>query len=316
MISVVIPAYNAEKTIKKTIESVLKQTFTNFEIIIINDGSNDSTLAKIAEIQDERIKVFSFPNAGPVISRNRGLEKVSGKYTSFLDHDDLWSPDKLKAQFEALENNPKAAIAYSWINYIDEYDQILRSGLRINVNGNALPQLLLTNFLETASNPLISTQALRDLGGFDKSTEPSDDRDLYLRLAAHYHFVCVPRPQILYRLSVNSLSTNIDRMEKAGVKVITKAFNQVPQELQYLKSQSLANLYMYLTLKSLEGEPKPKKSLLSIKLLTRALQYQPQIVWKRQKLVSIAILKSIIGIILPSQQAQSFWNKLKQLNKK
>lgn len=127
-ISVIVPAYNAEKTILKTIESVLKQTFTDFELIIINDGSNDSTLNIVNSINDDRIKVFSYANSGVCVSRNRGIEQAQGEYISFLDADDLWTTDKLELQLKALQENPQTAIAYSWTDYIDENGKFLYPG--------------------------------------------------------------------------------------------------------------------------------------------------------------------------------------------
>jgi glycosyltransferase involved in cell wall biosynthesis len=316
MISVVIPVYNGEKTIRETIQSVLKQTFEDFEIIIINDGSQDSTLDVVDQIKDSRIKLFSYPNGGNVISRNRGLKRATGQYISFLDDDDVWTSDKLESQLNALTNNPQATVAYSWTDYIDESSQFLHSGLHITVNGYALPKLLLTNFLENGSNGLFLTQDIRNLGGLDESLERAADWDLYLRLASEYSFVCVPAVQILYRVSASSLSTDIKRMEKSGLTVINKAFSQAPQDLQSLKNISLANFYMYLTLKSLEGHPNPKKSLVALKLLGQTLTYQPSIIWKRIKLTLIAIIKSILGIVLPSQKAQDFWQALKNFNQK
>ncbi|MGM3306829.1 glycosyltransferase [Anabaena sp. WFMT] len=316
MISVVIPVYNGEKTIQETIQSILKQTFTDFEIIVINDGSQDTTVDIVNQIKDIRIKIFSYPNAGLASSRNRGLKIANRKYISFMDADDIWTPDKLEAQLNALINNPTAAVAYSWTDYIDESSQFLRSGLYITVNGYALPKLLFTNFLENGSNGLFLTQSLRDLGGFDESLERSADWDMYLRLAADYPFVCVPAPQILYRVSNSSMSTNINKMEKAGLKIINKAFCQAPQGLQSLKNQSLANLYMFLTLKSLEGYPKPQKSLVALNLLGKSFKYQPSIAWNRRKITLIAILKSILGIVLPGKKSQSFWNFLKKFNQK
>ena len=87
LISVIIPAYNAEKTILETIESVLKQTFLDFELIIINDGSQDSTVEIISSLQDSRIKLFCYPNSGLSASRNRGIFHATGDYISFLDAD-------------------------------------------------------------------------------------------------------------------------------------------------------------------------------------------------------------------------------------
>jgi len=88
-ISVIIPAYNAEKTIRETIESVCKQTFSDFELIIINDGSKDKTLEIAQSIKDKRIKVFCYENRGLSTARNRGISKANGEYIAFLDADDL-----------------------------------------------------------------------------------------------------------------------------------------------------------------------------------------------------------------------------------
>ncbi|MHC5825871.1 MAG: glycosyltransferase, partial [Nostoc sp.] len=200
IISVIIPAYNSEKTIKETIQSVLNQTFTDFELIIINDGSQDSTLEVVTQIQDPRIKVFSYSNAGGNVSRNRGLERAGGEFVSFLDADDLWTPDKLQSQLKALQENVTAKVAYSWTDYIDTKGQFLFSGKRINVNGNIYEDLLLNNFLENGSNPLISKKALITLGGFDEFLSAAQDWDMWLRLASKFDFVCVPCVQILYRI--------------------------------------------------------------------------------------------------------------------
>lgn len=110
-ISVIIPAYNSENTIIHTINSVLNQTFTDLELIVINDGSQDSTLDIVKQIQDPRIKVFSYSNAGGNVSRNRGLKLAVGEFVSFLDADDLWTPNKLESQLKALEKNLSAKVA-------------------------------------------------------------------------------------------------------------------------------------------------------------------------------------------------------------
>src|SRR5919199_5480676 len=107
LISVVIPAYNSEKTIQETIKSVLKQSFKNLELIVIDDGSKDSTFDIVSSFSDSRLRVFSYLNAGVSASRNRGLAKAAGEFISFLDADDLWTPDKLEAQLKALEANPQ-----------------------------------------------------------------------------------------------------------------------------------------------------------------------------------------------------------------
>ncbi|MGL4503477.1 MAG: glycosyltransferase family 2 protein, partial [Planktothrix sp.] len=195
-ISIVIPAYNAQETIQKTIESVLNQTVQDFEIIVVNDGSTDSTLDAVSQIHDPRIRVFSYPNSGAASTRNQGFKHSSGEYIAFLDADDLWANNKLELQLKALQNNPQAAVAYSWTDYIDESGEFLRPGTHVTKNGNVYPALLVQNFLESGSNPLIRREAFAEVGGFDPSLLGGQDTDLYIRLAARYPFIGVPVVQI------------------------------------------------------------------------------------------------------------------------
>lgn len=311
LISVIIPAYNSENTISETVESVLKQTFADFELIVINDGSTDNTLEVLSSIQDPRLKVFSYPNAGSNPSRNRGFAQSSGEYIAFLDADDLWTADKLEAQLKALQDNPQAAVAYSWCDRINESSQLVRKGGYFTAHGDIYPQLLLTDILENGSNPLIRREALTHVGGFDESLPAGQDWDLYLRLAAHYHFVNVQRPQILYRISTNSLSSNVAKLESGCLQVITTAFNQAPESLQYLKRDSLANLYKYLTYKSLLGIPDRSKSFFTAKLILLAINYDYSLL--RRRILWKALLKVGLSTILPHKQAQNVITKMKNL---
>ncbi|WP_193198348.1 glycosyltransferase [Nostoc sp. MG11] len=266
-ISVIIPAYNSEKTIQRTIESVLNQTFADFELIIINDGSQDSTLGIISQFKDSRIKVFAFNNSGGNVSRNRGLNYAVGEFISFLDADDIWTADKLELQLKALQENSQAAVAYSWTDYINENDEFVVSGTHINMNGNVYENLLLTNFLENGSNPLIRREALIELGGFDKSLSAAQDWDMWLRLAYKFDFVCIPSIQILYRISANSVSSNLVRQEKACLKVLERAYRVRPSALNDNWNISLTNLYKYLTCKALQKPFNRHKGLVAAKFL-------------------------------------------------
>ncbi|MGL4881058.1 MAG: glycosyltransferase family 2 protein [Waterburya sp.] len=244
-ISVIIPAYNAEKTISRTIESVQKQTFGDFELIIINDGSIDRTAEIVQNIKDLRLKLFSYENGGVSVARNRGIHNASGDYLAFLDADDLWTNDKLEKQLAALEANPEAGVAYSLTSYIDEQDNLLYRCNPVSFEGNVLKQLLLTNFLINGSNPLIRQQAIKSIGKFDPSLKSSEDWDYYLRLAASYPFVSVPKYQILYRKSSTNMSSNVERMKKTSCIVLERAYQNAPPNMQYLGNQSFSILYLY-----------------------------------------------------------------------
>jgi glycosyltransferase involved in cell wall biosynthesis len=112
LVSVIVPAYNAERTLKASVDSILAQDFRDFEIIVVNDGSSDSTKAILAAY-DSQIQMIDQNNRGAPAARNAGVTAASGKFIAFLDSDDLWSPDKLTKSVRALELNPKASLVFS-----------------------------------------------------------------------------------------------------------------------------------------------------------------------------------------------------------
>ncbi|MGB3695679.1 MAG: glycosyltransferase [Spirulinaceae cyanobacterium] len=313
LISIIVPVYNGEETIGETIESVRQQNFSDWELIIIDDGSTDSTLTIVEGIPDSRIKTFSFSNAGQAISRNRGIAKASGKYISFLDADDLWTLDKLECQLKALRENPQAAVAYSWMNFIDESSHFVQKGSYVKFAGDIYPNLLLMNFLGNGSNPLIRKEALDKVGGFETSVIPAEDWDMWLRLAADYPFILVPKPQVLYRISPSSQSTNITNLESASLKVIDRAFSQAPQSLHYLKKTSLANLYKYLIYKVLINNPQRRKGITALKLLGQAFKNEPKL--SAYPVSYKVILKSVMTIVLSGRRSQQIIKKNQRLFK-
>jgi glycosyltransferase involved in cell wall biosynthesis len=312
LISVIIPAYNASKTIQETIDSVLSQTLQDFEIIVIDDGSIDSTVEIVSSIQDHRLKVFSYPNAKQAASRNRGFAHSTGEFISFLDADDLWTPNKLEAQLKALQDNPQAAVAYSWSHCIDEKGKFLREASHSTSSGDVYAKLLLCDFLDNGSNPLIRRQALLEVGGFDESLPPAEDWDMWLRLAARYHFVAVPYPHILYRQSPSSASANLRRMAAACERVIELAFDRAPNSLQHLKRHSLANLYKYLVYRCFEWFPiRRRESLVAGKFLWKAVRNDPSLLLR---LVTWKVLITIIlMVVFTPKKAQRITWKVKPL---
>lgn len=312
LISVIIPAYNSEQTIREAIESVLKQSFSDFELIVINDGSSDSTFEIASSIQDSRIKVFSYPNAGGAVSRNRGFSHSSGEFIAFLDADDLWKPDKLEAQLKALQANSQAAVAYSWLDVIDEAGNFLREGNHRTENGNIFAKLFLIPFVESGSNPLIRRQAFIDVNGFDESLPASQDYDLYLRLAARYNFVAIPSPQVLYRISSNSMSANVKRQEATSLLVRERAFQESPKPLPpELKQYSIANFYKDIMFRLLNMTPKRQRGVEAARFLWYAVKYDPVLVQRR--IIWKVLLRIAIITLLPSKEAELLLAKLNKL---
>lgn len=281
LISVIVSVYNGEKTILETLDSVLNQTLKDFEIIVVNDGSQDETEAVVKKIDDPRIQLYSHQNSGQAASNNWGLSLSSGEYIAFLDADDLWTPDKLEAQYRALQEHPEAGVAYSWTDQIDESSQFLRGGPHVTVNGDALAMLLLGDFIGSGSNALIRRRALDEVGNFEVSLAPVADWDLWLRLAARYAYVVVPKVQILYRQCRTSVTSNVYKMEDVSWKTIERAIANNPDKLSHLKNKCLGNRYKGLTWKALEGEPTQYKGIAAARFLWNAIIRDPVLLQDR-----------------------------------
>lgn len=295
-ISVVIPAYNAEHTIRETIESVQHQTFSDFELIVINDGSTDRTLEILQSISDPRLKILSYQNGGLSVARNRGISHATGEFIAFLDADDLWTPHKLELQLAALQQNPEAGVAYSWTYFMNEQEKRLFPGRRLFYRGNVYADLLVKNFIAHGSNPLIRRQAIESIGEFDPTLSHFADWDYWLRIAKNWSFVVVPEYQIFYRQSSRAMSSKVDGIKEAGFVILEKAFQTAPSELQFLKNKSYSMLYQYCVHLYLQHRTDTDGIQKAGQNLWMAIRLHPQILFDKdtQKLVIKFFLRRLV----------------------
>jgi len=297
-ISVIIPAYNAERTILETIESIQQQTFSDFELIVIDDGSSDRTLELLHRVVDERLRIYSYENGGVSVAHNRGISHATGEFIAFLDADDLWTPDKLELQLAALQQHPEAGVAYSWTHFMDEKGESFHTDKPVFFEGNVYVKLLVGNFLDSGSNPLIRRQAIESVGEFDPALASCEDWDFWLRLAARWPFVVVPKYQILYRQSSSSASSKVEVMEKYHLIVIERAFQSAPPEFQSLKNQSLANIYRFLAHLYLTRIPDAGKAKQASQKLQTAIRLHPRILLDKNTHV-LVIKLLLIRVLSP-----------------
>ncbi|MEB3337942.1 MAG: glycosyltransferase [Leptolyngbyaceae bacterium] len=312
-ISVIIPAYNAEGTILKTIQSVQKQTFSDFELIVIDDGSNDGTLEQLSTIPDPRLKVFSYPNGGVAIARNRGIAHAKGEFISFLDADDLWAIDKLELQLQALRQQPEAGVAYSWTHFIEEDGNFFFKGEQTSFDGHVYDKLLFGNFLKSGSNPLIRRQAIESIEGFDPTLPPAEDWDFYLRLATHWPFVVVPKPQIFYRQVSKSASSQVKAMEEGSLRVLQKAFQNSTQDLQKLNPKILAHLYQFLAHLYLKRSLNREGVQQATHKLKVAISLHPWILLASK--TQILVAKLLLIYLLPNQVSRYILQVLSNIHR-
>jgi glycosyltransferase involved in cell wall biosynthesis len=252
-------ARNAAPTITASIDSVLSQTHANLELIIVDDGSSDTTPQILAALTDPRIRIFHQSHTGPSSARNLALAHARGEYIAPIDADDIWLPAKLEWQQQALTRRPDAALAYGWTNFVDPQLKPLYPDDRATAEGHLLEELLRKNFICCGSNTLMRRTAVLAAGGFDESLQAAEDWELHTRLAARHPFAAVPEVVVLYRRSPFSLSSNFLLMERNYRAASRKIFAAAPPHLRPLESQANASFYTYLLTRTLESKTSPGK---------------------------------------------------------
>ena len=180
--SVVIPAFNAEATIVSSVASVLGQTRTDVEAIVIDDGSTDGTVAAVERIPDQRVRLNVQPNSGVSTARNAGIATARGRYIAFLDSDDLWLPRYLELAAEALASTARPGFAYTDAYAFDPVTgKVGRRGMvggkppvpPPSDRGEFLLELLERNFVHVSTS--VPREVIEDVGGFDPAATPAED---------------------------------------------------------------------------------------------------------------------------------------------
>ena len=316
-ISVIIPTYNSSETIGETLNSVFNQTFKDFEVILINDGSTDDLNLVLQNFQDIRLRVFSYPNGGLAIARNRGIKQANGEYLAFLDADDLWHEDKLKTHFEALEvakkSNSKVAVAYSWSYFLDHETQQCFDDAAVEFHGNVLSELLQSNFITSGSNILVSCEAVLSTGLFNQSCEGAADWDYWLRLAQQWEYILIPERQVFYRQTRTSMSSQVPKMEQEQIHVLDTIFPSLSSNLQPLKSIALSNIYFYSAQLYSRQMPSPEITAQLKKKLLQAIVTHPGHLRKRDTYV--LIVKGCLLQSLPRPWSQSIQRIYRQFKR-
>lgn len=216
LVSVVIPTFNSAEFIRETLVSVLDQDYRPLEVVLVDDGSSDDTVAIARECGAE-VRVVRQENSGAAVARNRGVEEAKGDLVCFLDSDDLWLPGKISAQVRYLQEHPETgAVYHDWIVWHGETDAkrtaILNAERRTStpridppVSGWIYTKLLMDSVIQT-STIMVRREILREVGPFDVQFRSGQDYDLWLRLSRHCRIDKLDFPFSLYRILATSLS--------------------------------------------------------------------------------------------------------------
>ncbi|MHC5768216.1 MAG: glycosyltransferase family 2 protein [Nostoc sp.] len=289
-VSIVIPAYNSLKFLPETMESVFKQTFKDFEVLVVNDGSSDDTEHWVSQIADPRFKLITQENQGLSGARNTGIAHASGEYIAFLDADDLWEPTKLEKQVLCLEENSEIGLVYTWVALIDENGNFTGRVFKNYAENDVWHKLIEHNIVESGSVAMVRRQCFDTCGVFDRNLRSFvEDWDMWLRIASRYPFKVMKEPLVYYRQHSTSASKNWEAMARSFEIVIEKAFSAAPPELQYLKNRSYGFANICLAWKPLQSRAQDWKIAASFR--AKALSHYPWICFSQEFVrLSIAII--------------------------
>lgn len=220
-ISIIIPTFNRRDYITTALDSVLKQTHKDYEIIIIDDGSNDDTKDVLKPYQNN-IRYFYQGNKGIPTTRNRGIREAGGDYIAFLDSDDYWLPKKLERQMECFSKNPDYGMVATRCSSIRP-DGSLREKNRPGKSGWVLIDLFKANFIRTSS-AMIKKECLDTVGVFDESLPECEEYDLWLRIAKKYPVGFINDPLAVYTDNPKGVSTDSLAGRLLRLKVLEKDY--------------------------------------------------------------------------------------------
>lgn len=249
-VSIIIPAYNAGAFLTDAVNSALNQTYPFIEVIIVDDGSTDTTYHiadKLAQ-QDPRVQVIHKANAGQSSARNAALKIATGEYISFLDADDTFLPDKIEKQLDFLEDHPEYDLVYS-----DHYDTDTDLNI-IRLVARGLPpvpfeRLYIYRNWFSPIDPLLRRALVIKVGLFDENLSGPEDWDYWIRCAQFGKFAYLPGALANYRMHPNQVHRQLYKMRTAQYKVIMKQYKHDPRK--YRSALSSMNLFYAKNFKAL-----------------------------------------------------------------
>ncbi|MGO4569785.1 glycosyltransferase family 2 protein [Rhizobium sp. 2YAF20] len=243
LVSVIIPAHNAQDTIDETLRSVRSQSHRALEIVVVDDGSRDQTIAIARHHMaiDPRVRLIEQANAGVAAARNTGWRAARSDLIAFVDADDLWAPTKIEQQLAVFDRtDEKVGLVYSWYLVIDGQSTVTDDQHRPNWRGDVLERLFHGNFVGNGSAALVRRQALIDANGFESrlreaGAQGCEDFLFYCRVAERYHFEVVEEPLVGYRFLPGNMSSNMPRMLRSWMLVVDEMLGRHPNAAPALR---------------------------------------------------------------------------------
>jgi glycosyltransferase involved in cell wall biosynthesis len=247
-VSVIIPAYNVARYIACAVNSALNQESVELEVIVVDDGSTDRTVAESEEIKDSRLRIVRQENGGGAKARNTGIERATAPYIAFLDGDDFWDHSKLATHITFLNEHPEVDLTFSYSCVVDERGRQLGRLSRAVKGKVSFRSLLIENVISNGSAVVMRREALRSAGVFDAELTTAEDHDLWLRvsLLRPGNTYCIPHALTYYRMRDGQLTKDWRSMEQGWLKVMAKMRRLAPHDVAAVERKAGSRYYRYL----------------------------------------------------------------------
>ena len=307
LISVVMPVFNVEKYVGEAIQSVLEQTYENFELIIVDDGGTDESVAICRQFEDPRIRLVHQANRGLAGARNRGIGEGRGVFVALLDSDDRWAPDKLMLHAIHLTSNPSVDVSYSGSRLIDEAGSALRVAMQPKLQNVTAADIIARNPVGNGSAPVIRKTALEAIAFehprvpkrkcyFDENFRQSEDIECWLRLAiqGNSKFEGIAGLLTEYRVVSGALSSNVVRQFASWEEVLIKAESYAPDFVRDNRRRAKAYQLRYLARRAASMGDGP----FSWSLIKQAITEFPSLFIEEPKKTTVTLLAGLAARFL------------------
>ena len=299
-VSVIVPAYNAMAFLPQAVESVLDQTFSDFEIIIVDDGSSDEIVPWVKQLGALQINLVSQPHQGRSTALNHGIRLSRGEYIAFLEADDFWESTKLEKQLALFERDSELGLVDSWVVVVDEQENLLCQ-IAHSFTGNVWLEMLEANLIACGSSPIVRRQCF-DVGEFTHDMQGFEGWHLWTRIAAHYPFSVVKEPLVQQRQLSNRTAYHLDWKAAAMTTAIEDLYRSVPPELLWKKRRSYGCAYLDISLSAYQSE----RYRQAISFYWQAFRVCPQLCLKKSHLD--LLVKSLIYLALGTHRSAQVRN--------
>jgi len=241
-LSIIMPLYNTERYVYQAIESLLAQTFTDFELIVVNDASTDNSLKIVQSFNDPRIKILNnVINRGIVYSRNKGLKEAQGSFIAPFDSDDMATPDKFSKQIDFLHSHPDMGMIGSWAKQIDEKGKLLQKKWKLNASSARIPAILLfRNYFVHSS--IVMRREVIPLNGYQTGFDIGEDYRMWHEIVQKFKVWNYPEYLVYYRIHPQSATTHSDRIRNFDRKILEHIYLNLGITLDDHSVSSLLNL--------------------------------------------------------------------------